>query len=71
MFLTKRDQKRSGFSKSNADGVYSVLAKVFFTDEYKQVFEKENKFKADYINDEVCFKIENGVWRITDKFKGQ
>ena len=65
------DQKRSGFSKTNADGVYSFLAKVFFTDEYKQIFEKENKFKADYINDEVCFKIENGVWRITDKFKGQ
>lgn len=65
------NEKRSGFLKTNAESVYSFLAKVFFTDEYKRTFEKENKIKADYINDELCFKIENGLWRITDKLKGQ
>ena len=62
--------KRSGFHKNNADGVYSVGAKVMFTADYKPVFEKLNGFKSEHINDEVCFKLEENLWKITDKIEG-
>ena len=62
--------KRSGFHKNNAEGVYSVGTKVIFTADYKPVFEKLNGFKSEHINDEVCFKLEENAWKVTDKLEG-
>ena len=62
--------KRSGFHNNNAEGVYSVCTKVMFTAAYKPEFEKNNGFKSEHINDEVCFRLENNVWKVTDKLKG-
>ena len=65
--LTK---KQCGFHKTNAPDVYSVSAKVLFKEDYKKVFEELNGIKSAHINDEVCFRLEEGVWKITDKIKG-
>lgn len=63
--------RRSGFhTKVNAPNVYSVGCKVLFTETYKGEFEKLNGFRAEHINDEVCFKLEDGAWKLTDKIKG-
>lgn len=63
-------EDRSGFHDNNVEGVYSYAAKVIFTDEYKKVFKERAGFASDHINDEVCFKLEDGLWRITDKIHG-
>ena len=64
-------ERRTGFHTNvNAPDVYSVGCKVLFTNAYKTVFEKANGFKSEHINDEVCFKQVDGIWKVTDKLKG-
>jgi len=64
------ETKSGFFTPPNADGVYSFLAKIEFTDEYKPVFKERTGIDSPHLNDEVCFKLENGIWKITDKLQG-
>ena len=65
--------EKCDFHKTNADGVFSVCGKVIFTEEYRAERKAKSPSGMDFphINDEVCFRLEDGVWRITDKTKGQ
>ena len=64
------ETKSGFFTPPNAEGVYSFLVRIEFTDEYKPVFKERTGIDSPHLNDEVCFKLENGVWKITDKLEG-
>lgn len=64
------DPDRCGFHKTNADGVFSVCGKVIFTEEFAASYAKKSNMNWKHINDEICFRLEDGLWRITDKTKG-
>lgn len=59
-----------GFHKINADGVFSVCGKVIFTEEFAAAYSEKTDMEMKHVNDEVCFKMEDGLWRITDKMQG-
>ena len=63
-------EDNSGFHDNNAEGVYSYVAKVIFTDEYKKVFEEKTGSASGHIISEVVFKLEDDLWSITDKSHG-
>ncbi len=68
---TSVTETKSGFfTPPNAKGVYSYCAKIVFTDAYKPVFKERVGIDTANMNDEVCFKLDKGLWRITDKMEG-
>ena len=63
----------SGYLSNNAEGVFSVSYHLTYTDEFARKKEKEalEKYGLDQpikgMDTELCFKMIDGVWKITSK----
>ncbi|MHC4886267.1 MAG: hypothetical protein ACYTGH_14415 [Planctomycetota bacterium] len=59
------DPERGGYYKNNAEGVYAVGIKAFYTDEAIAENEKVLGYRSKVILTNLLFRLEEGVWRIT------
>ena len=67
------NEAQCGFHENNAEGVYSASYKITMTEEFAKEFGEKflkGRMPSKTGGMEICFRLENGVWRITDKLKG-
>jgi hypothetical protein len=67
------DLKQCAFYKTSAPGVYSVSTSTVRTEELaNDLMKKLNLSSPMYKGQkELCFRIENGLWRLTEKTTGK
>jgi hypothetical protein len=65
--------KQCAFFKANAPGVYSVSTSTVRTEEVATKLMKQLNASAPMYKGgpELCFRLENGLWRLTDKTTGK
>jgi len=66
------EPKQCAFYKNNAPGVYSVTFTTVRTEEVATQLAKRLNMPAPLYKGgkELCFRLENGIWRVTDKTRG-
>ena len=65
--------KQCAFFKTNAPGVYSVTVSTVRTEEQATLLMKKLNASAPMYKGgaELCFRLENGLWRLTGKTTGK